>query len=267
MQRLKQKIIFITGASSGIGKACAEQFASAGAKVILTARRKARIEALAVQLQETYKVDTLAVELDVQDKQAVKACINNLPKQWQAIDVLVNNAGLALSSDVFQEAEPDDWDVMIDTNIKGVLYVSRAVVSGMLERGRGHIINISSIAGYEHYHGGNVYCATKHALRAISKSMHIDLLGQNIRVSDVAPGLVATEFSEVRWNDKQRADEFYNSVTPLQPDDIADAVVYCASRPEHVDVSQMVVMPTSQAGANHVHKPGEAPKGLFASKK
>ncbi len=263
VKNLTNKIIFITGASSGIGKACAEQFAAAGSHVILAARRLDRIDALARELAKTYSVKTHAVKLDVSDKTAVKNVVESLPQDWQAIDVLVNNAGLAITSDLIQDADVDNWDTMIQTNINGLLYVTRAIVPGMIARGSGHIINISSTAGYDHYRGGNVYSATKHAVKALSKSMHIDLLGHNIRVSDVAPGLVHTEFSEVRWSDKQRSDAFYQEFEPLYAEDIADGVIYCASRPAHVDVSQMVILPTVQATANHVHKKGEKQKGLF----
>jgi NADP-dependent 3-hydroxy acid dehydrogenase YdfG len=198
MQRLQQRTIFITGASSGIGKSCAEQFAEAGANVILTARRLDRITALAAELEQQYGIKALPIQLDVQKQKDVQTAIANLPAEWANIDVLVNNAGLALTSDLIQDSDPDNWSTMIDTNIKGLLYVTRAIVPIMLANKKGHIINISSIAGNDHYRGGNVYSATKHAVRALSRSMHIDLLGENIRVSDVAPGLVETEFSEVR---------------------------------------------------------------------
>lgn len=257
MKNLQNKIILITGASSGIGKACAEQFAAAGAHVILTARRLERVEKLAQQLQQHYSIKALPLALDVQDKIAVNKMVESLASDWQKIDVLVNNAGLALTTDSMQDANSDNWDIMIDTNIKGLLYVTRAVISGMVKRQSGHVINISSIAGFQTYPGGNIYSATKHAVRALSQSMHLDLLGENIRISDIAPGLVETEFSEVRWSDKQRADDFYQDIDALQADDIADAVVYCASRPKHVDVSQMVIMPTIQASANHVYRPSK----------
>lgn len=263
MQRLHNKIVFITGATSGIGKATAEQFAAAGANVIITGRRIERLTALAKQLQEHHGVKVLPYPLDVSDKAAVQACIDSLDDYWQKINVLVNNAGLALTTDLIQHGNPDNWDTMIDTNIKGILYVTRAIVPGMLQRQKGHIINISSTAAYDNYLTGNVYCATKHAVKSLSKSMHIDLLGKNIRVSDIAPGIVATEFSEVRWGDKQRADTFYNSLKGLKAEDIADAVVYCANCPEHMDVSQMVIVPTIQASANNIHKEGAEAKSLF----
>lgn len=263
MQRLTNKIVFITGASSGIGKASAEQFAAAGAHVIVTGRRLERLTALAKQLEADYQVKVLPLQLDVSQQQQVQSTIDSLDDFWKNIDVLVNNAGLALTTDLIQEGEPQNWDTMIDTNIKGVLYVARAILPGMLQRQKGHIINISSTAGYDNYMTGNVYSATKHAVKSLSKSMHIDLLGKNIRVSDIAPGLVSTEFSQVRWDDKDRADKFYDSVKALNADDIADAVVYCANCPEHMDVSQMVIVPTIQATANHIYKEGDEQKSLF----
>ena len=266
MQRLANKIVFITGASSGIGKASAEQFAAAGAHVIITGRRLEKLTELAKQLEATYSIKALALPLDVSQKTEVQTTIDSLDNFWKNIDVLVNNAGLALTTDLFQEGDTNNWDTMIDTNIKGVLYVARAILPGMLERKKGHIINVSSIAGYEHYMGGNIYSATKHAVCSLSKSMQIDLLGKNIRISDIAPGLVSTEFSQVRWNDKDRADDFYNSVKALKAEDIADAVVYCANCPEHMDVSQMVIVPTIQASTNHVYKEGDEKKVCLISK-
>jgi serine 3-dehydrogenase len=181
--------------------------------------------------------------------------VNGLPAEWAAIDVLVNNAGLSRGLDKIHEGKLDDWEEMIDANIKGLLYVSRAVIPGMVKRGQGHIINIGSIAGHEVYPGGNVYCATKFAVRALSKGMRIDLNGTPIRVSEVAPGMVETEFSLVRFHgDKERAGKVYQGLTPLSPDDIADAVVYCATRPPHVNVSEVIVMPTAQASTTLVFR-------------
>lgn len=251
---LKDKIVFITGASSGIGEACAHHFAQHGAKLILTARRIEKIEALAETLQEKHHTEVLSLKLDVQDKLAVKQHIEQLPLEWQAIDILVNNAGLALETAPIQSGNIEHWETMINTNLKGLLYVTRTILPGMIERERGHIINVGSIAGHEAYPLGNVYCATKHAVRAISKSLRLDLLGTDIRVSEIAPGAVNTEFSEVRWKDKQRADAFYQDFMPLVADDIADAVVYAASVPKHVNIAEMVVMPTHQASAQHIHR-------------
>lgn len=263
MYSLKNKIIFITGASSGIGEACAKQFAALGAHIILTARRAEKLTQLADTLIAEYDVKALALALDVSDKAQVQTLISSLPNEWQDIAVLVNSAGLALDSVKLQEGNVDNWDTMINTNLHGLLYVTRAILPGMLARKSGHIINLGSTAGHDHYQTGNVYSATKHAVRAISKSLRIDILGSGVRVTDIAPGAVETEFSIVRWKDKQRADDFYKDFTPLVPDDVADAIVYCATRPLHVDVSELVIMPTDQASANHLHKRGQAIKSMF----
>jgi len=263
MYSLKNKIIFITGASSGIGEACAKQFAALGAHIILTARRVDKLTKLADALIAEHGVKALALALNVSDKVQVQTLISSLPKEWQDIAVLVNSAGLALDSVKLQEGNVDNWDIMINTNINGLLYVTRAILPGMLARKSGHIINLGSTAGHDHYQTGNVYSATKHAVRAISKSLRIDVLGSGVRVTDIAPGAVETEFSIVRWKDKKRADDFYKDFTPLVADDVADAIVYCATRPLHVDVSELVMMPTDQASANHLHKPGQVIKGLF----
>ena len=255
MYALRDKIIFITGASSGIGESCARAFAQQGARLILAARRIERLKGLAVELKRKPGEDILLWALDVRDQPAVERAINGLPGEWAAINVLVNNAGLSRGLDKLHEGKLDDWEEMIDVNIKGLLYVSRAVIPGMVKRGQGHIVNIGSIAGYEVYPGGNVYCATKFAVRALSKGLRIDLNGTNIRVSEVAPGMVETEFSVVRFRgDKERAGKVYQGLTPLSPDDIADAVVYCATRPQHVNISEMIVMPTDQASPTLVHR-------------
>lgn len=263
MLTLKNKIVLITGASSGIGKASAEQFAAQGARLILTARRFERLEKLRNELVQKYDCEVLPCSLDVQDKKQVKTVIDNLPENWKNIDILLNNAGLSITSDKIQDGHVDNWDIIINTNLNGVLYVTHAVLPVMLQRKQGHIINIGSVAGHEHYVGGNVYSATKHAIRALSKSLRIDLLGCGIRVSEIDPGLVHTEFSEVRWNDKQRADKFYEGFHPLYAEDIADAVVYCATRPLHVDVAELVITPTAQASAHYVHKEGSASSSIF----
>ncbi|ASQ45929.1 SDR family oxidoreductase [Legionella clemsonensis] len=257
MQSIKNKIILVTGASSGIGEACARLFASKGAKLILCARRTERIEQLASELNRFNNVDCLPVSLDVRFKENVEQVLLPLPSAWQEIDVLINNAGLALSSDSIQEGSLENWDRMIDTNVKGLLYISRCILPGMMERGRGHIVNVGSIAGQECYPGGNVYCATKHAVRAITKSMRLDLLGSPIRITEIAPGAVETEFSEVRWGNRKKAQAFYEDFTPLLAEDIADAVYYCITRPPHVDIAEMTVMPTVQASANHIHRDGK----------
>lgn len=235
----------VTGASSGIGKACAEAFAAQGVHLVITARRMDRLKELAKTLSLEYQVNVTPLQFDVQDRQEVE---KNLGKLDQDIDILVNNAGLALTSDKMQDSDVNNWETMIDTNIKGLLYVTHVVLPRMLKKNRGHIINISSIAGHECYPTGNVYCATKHAVRALSKSLRLDLIESNLRVSDVAPGAVETEFSIVRWNDEEKAKQFYKGFTPLVAEDIADAVLYCATRPPHVNVSEMVIYPQRQAG-------------------
>ncbi len=256
MKSLTGKIVLITGASSGIGASCAHLVAESGAKIILCARRADRLQHLAQELQTKYQAKYYILPLDVQDKEHVTAQLSSLPEEWQAIDVLINNAGLALDTLPLQQGLIDHWDTMIDTNIKGLLYMSRAIIPGMLARSKGHIVNIGSIAGHECYPNGNVYSATKHAVHALSKSMRLDMLGTPIRVTEIAPGAVETEFSEVRWKDKQRAEQFYKEFEPLIAHDVADAVLYCITRPQRVDIEQMIIMPTVQASANHVFKKG-----------
>ncbi len=252
---LKQNIILITGASSGIGYAAAERFAELGANLILAARRVEKIQALSESLIKKYNISTFILPLDVRDKNGVINAINNLPASFKSIDILVNNAGLALSSDLIQDGNLDNWETMIDTNIKGLLYLTHSILPGMIERKKGHIINIGSIAGRNIYATGNVYCATKHAVKAISESIRHDTLGKNIRVTEIAPGAVHTEFSEVRWNgDKKRSDDFYSKFTPLQAEDIADTIVFAATRPNHVNISEMVIYPLEQVGLNYASK-------------
>lgn len=263
MHSLKDKVVLITGASSGIGQACAKQFAAIGAKLIITARREDKLKKLADELQQQHGTETLILQLDIRSKEQVTTAIDNLSQNWSNIAVLVNNAGLALDSLPLQQGKIDNWETMIDTNIKGLLYITHATVSGMIARKHGHIINISSIAAYDHYPTGNVYCATKHAVRSLSKNMRMDLLGTGLRVTDIAPGAVETEFSIVRWKDKRKADDFYRDFTPLVANDIADAVVYSASRPPHVDIAEMVIYPTDQASANHINKKGGKVSGMF----
>lgn len=255
MQSLKDRIVFVTGASSGIGESTARAFAALGARVLICARRDDRLEALARAIAYEHKVPVHHFRLDVRDRAAVDMAIAGLPEQWRAIDVLVNNAGLSRGLDKLPGGLVSDWEEMIDTNVKGLLYVSRAVAPGMIERGRGHIINIGSIAGHEVYPAGAVYCATKFAVRTLSKGLRLDLNGTPIRVSEVAPGMVETEFSLVRFHgDAERAGKVYQGLTPLGPDDIADAVVWCATRPLHVNVSDVVIWPTAQASPSLVHR-------------
>lgn len=251
MSSLKDKIVLITGASSGIGEACVRKFAAEGARIIMAARRKDRLEQLAAGLE----ADSYVLSLDIKDPDAVRLAIENLPSEWQAIDILVNNAGLSRGLDRFHEARLQDWEEMIDTNIKGLLYVSRAVIPGMVQRGRGHVINIGSIAGHEVYPRGNVYCATKHAVDAITKGMRLDLVETGVKVSTVDPGLVETEFSMVRFRgDAGRAETVYKGYQPLKGEDIADAVVWIAGRPEHVQVAEVIIFPAAQASAAVTHK-------------
>jgi 3-hydroxy acid dehydrogenase/malonic semialdehyde reductase len=255
MLSLKDKVVFVTGASSGIGEATAQAFAGLGARILMCARRADRLEKLAQTLESEDKVAVHYFRLDVRDQPAVDRAIAGLPAEWRAIDILVNNAGLSRGMDKLPNGLVDDWEEMIDTNVKGLLYVSRAVLPGMIERGRGHIINIGSLAGYEVYPAGNVYCASKFAVRALSKGLKFDLMGTPIRVSEVAPGMVETEFSIVRFHgDAERAGKVYQGLTPLGPDDIADAVVWCATRPAHVNVSIVEVMPTAQASTTLSHR-------------
>lgn len=248
---LRDRIVFITGASSGIGAACAEAFARIGARLLLCARRLDRLEQLAEHLRRTYNADVHIFALDVRDAAAVQQAIDNLPENWQAIEVLVNNAGLARALDPVYANKIEDIDLMVDTNVKGLLYVTRAVVPGMLARGRGHVINIGSIAGHEVYPGGTVYCATKHAVGAITRGLKLDLHGTPIRVSTVDPGMVGeTEFSLVRFGgDAERAARVYEGTRPLTPADVAEAVVWCATRPPHVNVAEIILMPTDQSSA------------------
>lgn len=264
---IKDQTCFITGASSGIGKACAEQFASIGVHLIITARRIERLKALADKLSSKYGVQVIPIQLDVQNHTQVESVFKQLERKKIEIDILVNNAGLALSSDKMQDAKVNHWETMIDTNIKGLLYVTKAVLPQMVKKNRGHIINIGSVAGHGCYVSGNVYCATKHAVRAISKSLRVDLLGTAIRVSEVDPGAVETEFSEVRWQDIERAKKFYQDFQPLVADDVADAVIYCATRPPHVNVAELIVFPQAQASLIDIHRPGEAIKSLFDASK
>jgi serine 3-dehydrogenase len=248
---LADKIVFITGASSGIGEACARAFAEAGARLILCARRVARLQALEAEL----KVPTHLIELDVRDQVAVQRTVEQLPPEWQAIEVLLNNAGLSRALTKLQEYTIDDIDEMVDTNVKGLLYVTRAVAPGMVARGKGHIINIGSIAGHWTYPNGAVYCASKAAVKAISEGLKMDLNGTAVRISSVDPGLVETEFSVVRFHgDETRAKKVYEGMKPLTGADVADVVLYCATRPPHVNINDVVMMPVAQSSATQVYR-------------
>ena len=257
MQAVKDKIVLITGASSGIGEACAYSFAELGARLILTARRSPRLESLKTELTQRFSADILLLTFDVRDRPSVTTALESLPAEWQAIDILINNAGLSRGLDKLYEGDIQDWEEMIDTNVKGLLYMTRAIVPGMVARGRGHVISLGSIAGHETYPRGNVYCATKAAVRAISEGLKQDLLGTPVRVSSVDPGLVETEFSQVRFHgDTERAETVYANMQPLTAQDVAEVIVFCATRPAHVNVSEVLVLPTDQSGATLVHRNG-----------
>jgi 3-hydroxy acid dehydrogenase / malonic semialdehyde reductase len=253
MVSIQNQVVLITGASSGIGAACARSFAAAGARLILAARRFDRLQALAAELE----CETHLLQMDVCDRAQVESTLATLPEEWGAIDILVNNAGLSRGLDKLYEGQVEDWEEMIDTNVKGLLYMTRSLVPGMVERGRGQVINIGSIAGHQTYPNGNVYCATKAAVRVLSEGLRMDLLGTPVRVSSVDPGMVETEFSQVRFHgDGDRAQKVYQGVKPLTPEDIAEIVVFCATRPAHVNLSEVVVFPTDQASATMVHRRG-----------
>jgi 3-hydroxy acid dehydrogenase / malonic semialdehyde reductase len=257
MASVHDQIVLITGASSGIGAACAKRFAQDGAKLILVARRLERLEALATELTQAFGTQLHLLQLDVCDRAQVEAQLTALPESWTRIDILVNNAGLSRGLDKLYEGHLQDWEEMIDTNIKGLLYMTRFLVPGMVDRGRGHVINIGSIAGHQTYPSGNVYCATKAAVRVLSEGLKLDLLGTPVRVSSVDPGMVETEFSDVRFHgDQARAQKVYQGLTPLTPEDVADVVCFCATRPAHVNINEVVLMPTDQASATMVHRRG-----------
>jgi 3-hydroxy acid dehydrogenase / malonic semialdehyde reductase len=249
------KIILITGATSGFGKAIAEKFASSGWNCIITGRRKERLDEIAASLTSLYNIKILPLVFDVQKKDEVFNALENLPAEWQNIDVLVNNAGLALGRDSFENASLDDWETMIDTNVKGLLYVSKAIVPYFIKNGKGHIINIGSTAAKEVYKDGNVYCATKSAVDAISKAQRIDLLPQKIKVTAIHPGAAETEFSITRFKgDEAKAKTVYDGYEPLHAADIADAVYYSATLPAHVCINDMVITCTAQANTIYMFK-------------
>jgi len=250
MQKLTKSVVFITGASSGIGKSCAFAFAREGARLLLAARRLSRLDEFKPQLLAAGAADVHNFALDVRNRSAVEATIANLPADWQAIDILVNNAGLSRGLDKLYVGNPDDWDEMIDTNVKGLLYVTRVVVPGMVARGKGHVINLGSTAGEITYPNGAVYCATKAAERAVNDGLRQDVLGTPVRVTSVDPGMVATDFSLVRFHgDSDRAAKVYQGVTPLTPDDVADAIVWSATRPAHVNIARVLMTPIDQANS------------------
>lgn len=248
------KIILVTGASSGFGKAIATKFAAGGWNLILTARRKEKLDELSKALEANYGIKTLCLTFDIQDKKAVFANLQNLPTEWQAIKILVNNAGLALGRDSFENANLEDWETMIDTNVKGLLYASKAVLPQLIKE-KGHIINIGSTAGKEVYKDGNVYCASKHAVDAISKAQRIDLLQYQIKVTAIHPGAADTEFSVVRFKgDEEKAKAVYTGYQPLMAEDIADTIWFVANTPAHVCINDLVITCTAQANSMYLHK-------------
>ncbi|HZW39513.1 MAG TPA: SDR family NAD(P)-dependent oxidoreductase [Ignavibacteriaceae bacterium] len=252
---LKDKIVLITGATSGIGKSCAVAFASEGANLILIARREERLLNLSSSLTEGYKIKVLPIVLDVRNNSEVKKTIGKLTDEWKSIDILINNAGLARGFSKINDGEVEHWEEMIDTNLKGLLYVTRAVSPLMVEREKGHIINIGSTAGHEAYIYGNVYCATKFAVKGLTQAIRIDLLDKNIKVTTVDPGMVVTEFAKVRFSgDEERAAKVYEGVNPLGPDDVAQAVLFAATRPAHVNINEIIITPTQQASSTQVHR-------------
>ncbi|MEG0039986.1 MULTISPECIES: SDR family NAD(P)-dependent oxidoreductase [Bacteroides] len=247
---MKGKIVFITGASSGIGEGCARKFASQGSDLILNARNETKLLALKDEFESTYGIRVCVLPFDVRDRQAAVGALASLPDDWKKIDVLINNAGLVIGVDKEHEGNLDEWDVMIDTNIRALLAMTRLVVPGMVERGCGHVINIGSIAGDGAYPGGSVYCATKAAVKALSDGLRIDLVDTPLRVTNIKPGMVETNFSVVRYRgDQQAADNFYKGIRPLSGDDVAETVYFAASAPAHIQIAEVLLMPTYQATA------------------
>lgn len=249
MNNLKGKIALITGATSGIGEATAFALAREGCKLILTGRRVERLAQMEKRLNELYQSELIVLEMDIRDRDKVASEIENLPEKWQNIDILISNAGLAKGVAKMQDALLDDWDAMLDTNVKGLLYMTKAVLPGMVQRNRGDIVHMGSIAGHEVYPGGNIYCSSKHAVNAIVKGLRIDLVDTAIRVSSVDPGMVETEFSEVRFGDKKKAKDFYEGIVPLTGIDIAETIVFILTRPAHVQLGELTIFPTNQASA------------------
>jgi Short-chain alcohol dehydrogenase of unknown specificity len=252
---MKNKIVFITGASGGIGKACALAFAKEGASLILNARNKEKLAILKEELVNTYSTRVLLLPFDVRDRKQASEALQSLPDEWKCIDILINNAGLVIGVDKEHEGNLDEWDIVIDTNIKSLLAMTRMIVPGMVERGRGQIINIGSIAGDAAYPGGSVYCATKAAVKALTDGLRIDLVDTPIRVTLIKPGLVETNFSVIRYRGNQAmADNVYKGIHPLNGDDIACTVLFAASVPEYMQIAEMLVMPVNQATGTIVYK-------------
>lgn len=253
MSLLKGNISFITGASAGIGKACAELFAKEKSNLILTARRVDRLKSLAKKLEKENEIKVKCLKLDVCNYEQIEKTINSLEAKWKKIDILINNAGLSRGLDKIYEGKKEDWNEMIDTNIKGLIFVTRHILPLMVKRKKGHIINIGSTAGHEVYPKGNIYAATKFAVKALTQSTRIDVLENGIKVSSVDPGMVETEFSLVRFRgDKKKAQDVYKGLQPLLPNDVADAVLFCATRPENVNINQLILTPLAQASSTQV---------------
>ena len=251
---MNQKIVLVTGATSGIGKACARKFAQGGYDLILTGRKADQLKALAEELRQE-GVKTKILVFDVRDREAARKAVESLEDQWKQIDVLINNAGLALGLDKEYQGNPEDWDVMIDTNVKGLLTMTRLIVPGMVSRNHGHDINIGSVAGDAAYAGGNVYCATKAAVKALTDGLRIDVADTCVRVTDIKPGLVETHFSVTRFKgDEKKADHVYQGIHPLNGDDIADVAFYAASAPEHVQIAEVLVLATHQANGTVINR-------------
>ncbi len=252
---IKNKTILITGASSGIGKECASLLAKNGANIILVARRENKLKELAAKLKTNFDTKCLVLPLDIQDHTAIEQAFANLNPAWSNIDVLINNAGLALGKEKLQDTKKEDWTTMFSTNVNGLLSVTQKILPGMIEKNSGHIINIGSIAGHEVYQGGSVYCATKHAVRALTKGLKIDLSGTDIRVSSIDPGMVETDFSLVRFNqDQKAANAVYENLTPLTPIDIAEIILFAVTRPKHVNISELLVLPTCQSSTSIISR-------------
>ena len=252
---IKGQTALVTGASSGIGAATAAALAAEGARLILAARRTERLEELAAILKEAHGTESLLITLDVRQAPDVLEKLGKLPPKWQAVDILINNAGLSRGLNPLHQGLIDDWDEMIDTNVKGLLYVTRAILPGMVERGRGHVVHIGSVAGRDPYAGGSVYCGTKAAVAIISRAMKIDLLGSGVRVTNIEPGMVETEFSLVRFHgDAERAKKVYQGLQPLEPEDVADSIVWAITRPLHVNVQDILLLASAQATATTAYR-------------
>ncbi len=255
MDTLRGKTVFITGASSGIGHATARLLARTGARLLLCARRQEKLTQIARELLTDGAEDVYTFRLDIRDRESVERTFADLPEQWRAVDLLINNAGLSRGLSKLYEDDPQNWEEMLDTNVKGLLYITRAVVPGMVRRGCGHVISLGSTAGHQTYANGAVYCASKAAERVISEGLKLDLMGTPVRVTTIDPGMVETEFSEVRFRgDRDRAAKVYQNITPLQPEDVAEAIVWAASRPAHVNIHSILMTSIDQANSNVLNR-------------